>query len=942
MDTISRQRAALAFVVLSVLSVGGAAALRRHEATPALGAAAEPRAGGEAARAREADGPLDAAADARATARLAMSAAQASADETYVAEAVSEHAARAENREQAFRVDVTRGRLEVASHAAEGATPGFELTLGLVAAGREGETLDVTPARTATEGNQIRVLREGLLEWFVNGPLGLEQGFELSERPAGEGPLRFELEVEGLRPEARGSFIALLDEAGVQQARYSDLYALDAEGDDVPAHMHVSDGRIVLEVDDRNARYPLVVDPLVSTQEARLAPSDLANTGRFGASVAATTTSVQGTWAVVGAPYDDGAASNAGAAYVYRRNAADNGWDLIARIQANDAEADAHFGAAVAVGSTSSTQVRVLVGAPDRAAGGKVYAFTYTSATLALTTSAFTAPTPAAGDEYGAALTYNYIVGATAFAVGAPGISNDRGSVFVYRTNALEATLTAGDAADGDRFGAVLPPTFSYTGALLVGAPSDDAGATANAGSVYSFVRAAGPPIEWSQEAKVTHGSPVANGAFGTSLAVISDTQFLTGEPGRTNGAVHRLARAGGSLTLAGSLTAADGQANDGFGTCVAFQDDGTADHVVVGARGVMFNRGALYRYTMDAAFAFTSVERFLGAVGGDAAGSACALPYRNGTAPEVALYGAPFHDADAFDAGIVYGENFTTNNAETALRPDGVASNRFGERVAIDGNTAAIGAPNDDEAAPNGGAVYVFVRSGTSWAQQAKLTVAGVQLAGGSVALEGNTLAFSTRNGTANTVWISRRTGSTWSAPTALTPMGGAVGDAFGASLGLSNGSLVVGAPGVNGGGSDRGAAYVFVDSGTTFTQQGMLVAGNPQDLDSLGSAVLSTATSSWWAPQPRRRVAARWLSASPTSSRAAGPRGRSRPCSRARPAPAEPSGAPWPSAARAWPWPPPPSRSAASPPARAACAPSRRAAPLGRSSTPSRLRAA
>ncbi|MBK7777809.1 MAG: hypothetical protein IPI43_27445 [Sandaracinaceae bacterium] len=78
----------------------------------------------------------------------------------------------------------------------------------------------------------------------------------------------------------------------------------------------------------------------------------------------------------------------------------------------------------------------------------------------------------------------------------------------------------------------------------------------------------------------------------------------------------------------------------------------------------------------MDAAFAFTSGERFLGAVGGDAAGSACALPYRNGAAPEVALFGAPFHDADAFDAGIVYGENFTTNNAETALRPDGVASN--------------------------------------------------------------------------------------------------------------------------------------------------------------------------------------------------------------------------------------------------------------------------
>jgi hypothetical protein len=143
------------------------------------------------------------------------------------------------------------------------------------------------------------------------------------------------------------------------------------------------------------------------------------------------------------------------------------------------------------------------------------------------------------------------------------------------------------------------------------------------------------------------------------------------------------------------------------------------------------------------------------------------------------------FHDADAFDAGIVYGENFTTNNAETALRPDGVASNRFGERVVIDGDTAAVGAPNDDEAASlggpttNGGAVYVYVRTGTSWTQQAKLMVPvpAVQNLGGSLALEGDTLAFSTRNGTANTVWISRRTGTTWSTPTALTPMGGAVG---------------------------------------------------------------------------------------------------------------------------------------------------------------------
>jgi hypothetical protein len=312
-----------------------------------------------------------------------------------------------------------------------------------------------------------------------------------------------------------------------------------------------------------------------------------------------------------------------------------------------------------------------------------------------------------------------------------------------------------------------------------VGAPSDDAGATANAGSVYSFVRAAGPPIEWSQEAKVTHASPVANGAFGTSLAVISDTQFLTGEPGRTNGAVHRLARAGGSLTLAGSLTAADGQANDGFGTCVAFQDDGTADHVVVGARGVMFNRGALYRYTMDAAFAFTSVERFLGAVGGDAAGSACALPYRNGAAPEVALFGAPFHDADAFDAGIVYGENFTTNNAETALRPTAwpaTASASAWSSTATPPRSAppTTTRPPRSAAPTNGGAVYVYVRTGTSWAQQAKLMV---PVAGGAERWGAPWRSRATRSPSARAAPRPTRCGSraaparTWSAPTLRSP---------------------------------------------------------------------------------------------------------------------------------------------------------------------------
>ena len=74
----------------------------------------------------------------------------------------------------------------------------------------------------------------------------------------------------------------------------------------------------------------------------------------------------------------------------------------------------------------------------------------------------------------------------------------------------------------------------------------------------------------------------------------------------------------------------------------------------------------------------------------------------------------------------------------------DGAADDVFGCSVALAGDTALVGAMFDDTAAGlYAGSAYVFVRSGTNWSQQAKLTAgdaaAGDQF-GYAVALTGDT----------------------------------------------------------------------------------------------------------------------------------------------------------------------------------------------------------
>ncbi len=213
-------------------------------------------------------------------------------------------------------------------------------------------------------------------------------------------------------------------------------------------------------------------------------------------------------------------------------------------------------------------------------------------------------------------------------------------------------------------------------------------------------------------------------------------------------------------------------------------------------------------------------------------------------------------------------------------------AGDRFGFSVSASGNTVVIGASFEDSNATgvngdqlnNGstdsGAAYVFVRSGGAWSQQAYLKASNTQSTdefGRSVSVSGDTIVIGARNEDSDSTGVNGdqsnnatqnsgaayvfvRSGTTWSQQAYLKASTVGPGFNFGDAVAVSGDTIVVGshgedsnATGVNGDQSDlsagdSGAAYVFVRSGSTWTQQAYLKASNTGALDWFGLAVAAS----------------------------------------------------------------------------------------------------
>jgi len=270
-------------------------------------------------------------------------------------------------------------------------------------------------------------------------------------------------------------------------------------------------------------------------------------------------------------------------------------------------------------------------------------------------------------------------------------------------------------------------------------------------------------------------------------------------------------------------VTASDAATGQSFGQSVAL--DG--DRVIVGT----FAGGGAYVYVLGGNGWME--EQKLGS-------SATVLPDQLGWSVAIdgdtAVVGAPAGATLYWEEGaaFVYTRNGTTWTEQAQLTAaDAESGDLFGFSVAVSGDTVVVGASNDDDAGSNSGSAYVFVRNGTTWTQEAKLTAADADVSdffGVSAAIESDTILVGASLDNwgglfhGGSAYVFTRSGTAWTQEAKLTASDAGVGDDFGWSVSLSGDTALVSGHLGNDPEPDSGSAYVFTRSGTIWTEQAKL----------------------------------------------------------------------------------------------------------------------
>ena len=214
--------------------------------------------------------------------------------------------------------------------------------------------------------NRVEYRRGQFTEWYVNGPMGLEQGFTIQQTTgdAHGQPLTVALSLAGNLTATVDASRTALTLSGKAELKYGGLTATDARGEELPAWLELQDDRLLLRVDDAKAIYPVTIDPCV--QLAKLTASDGQPYDGLGLAVA-----IDGDALVVGVSN-----SNRNEAYVFVKPS--GGWGNMTQtaiLTPSDSQSDAAFGVSVSISGDT-----IAVAAPDakdryRPSSGAVYVF---------------------------------------------------------------------------------------------------------------------------------------------------------------------------------------------------------------------------------------------------------------------------------------------------------------------------------------------------------------------------------------------------------------------------------------------------------------------------------------------------------------------------------------------------------------------------------------
>ncbi len=714
------------------------------------------------------------------------------------------------------------------------------VNMNLVSVGGELINTASIPVKSSEDKTRVEYQHSsGVSEWYVNNKDGVEQGYTVVSRPDsvndGEAVI-LEIALDGLSAHDVVDGTLSLQDGDDVVFEYSKLVVYDARGDILDSAMSVTpEGGILLSYYDEGAVYPVTVDPLITTEEEKLNRVYAERFDYFGHSVA-----ISGDTALIGV-YADGVL-DAGSAYVFVRMSGSSSWSQQAKLTASDADIGDYFGFSVALSGD-----RALIGAYRDDAGnfsstGSAYVFERSSGGTNWSEQAkLTASDPATSDFFGWSVALSgdtALIGAYGDDFGGASLT---GSAYVFERSSggsswsQQAKLTASDIVPSAKFG----HSVSLSGdTALIGAHGD----YTLTGNAYIFERSSGG-TSWVEQAKLTASDAEINSFFGVSVSLSGDTALI-GAYYEESAYVFQRDSGGTNWVEQEKLTASDADAGY-FGWSVAL----SGDTAIVGAYNGYNSRGSVYVFESNNGGVSWSEQVKLTASDGaitDRFGYSVAI------SGETALIGAFLDDDGATNSGSAYvferiSGGTSWNEVAKLTANDTSANDNFGGSVAISGDTALIGTGGDDEGGSGSGSAYVFVRSGSSWSQEAKLIAsdaAEYDRFGGSVAISGDIALigahFDIDGGVhSGSAYVFVRIGTSWSQEAKLIASDAAASDSFGGSVAISGETALIGSSGDDDGGSSSGSAYVFVRTGGSWLQEAKLTASDAAAADFFGVSV-------------------------------------------------------------------------------------------------------
>jgi hypothetical protein len=442
------------------------------------------------------------------------------------------------------------------------------LSLALAGVGRGAALQPAAAAVPLVASNRVNYARRPVREWYVNGPAGLEQGFDLVRRPAGSGPLTLAVAVSGV------SSIRLRDGSALLSGprgmlRYGGLSATDARGRPLRAWLGLSRGRLLIHVEDRGARYPVRIDPFIQ-QDELLAGSEEIGEGDFGYSVAL---SADGNTALIGGPGDDG---NQGAVWVFTR--AGETWSQQGgKLTATEEKGEGGFGSSVALSADGNTAL--IGGETDDGDLGAAWVFTRSGSDWTQQAKLTDGEESGLG-VFGSAVALS--ADGDAALVGSPGSRGDSGAAWMFTRSASAWTQhgtpldALGETGEGEVGASVALSSDGET--ALIGGPGD----TRRQGAAWVFTHTASG---WAQQGEKLTGADDGPSELGASVALSADGETaLLGAPGGA-GSASVFARTDGAWRRQGITLSPHRESEEHIGASVALSADGNTA-LIGGATG--------------------------------------------------------------------------------------------------------------------------------------------------------------------------------------------------------------------------------------------------------------------------------------------------------------------------------------------------------------------